>query len=83
MCALDLSLLLRVVSKRIDPGKDERACEGDRDEWMLHRNADHAIALKSFCTRTTQQVTVQEDGREGRGVITMGGCDTWQPAFTA
>jgi hypothetical protein len=41
--------------------------EVDRDERMLHRNADHANALMSFCTRTTQQVSGLEDEREGAG----------------
>lgn len=45
--------------------------EVDRDERMLHRNADHEFAETSFCTRTTQQVDGLEDGREGGVVITI------------
>jgi hypothetical protein len=41
--------------------------EVDGDGRMLHCNADHAIAMMSFCTRATQQVSGPEDGREGAG----------------
>jgi hypothetical protein len=57
--------------------------EVDRDERMLHRNADHANALMSFCTRTTQQVSGLEDEREGGGVITICGCGARLSVFTA
>ena len=45
----------------------QRRIEVDGDERMLHRNADDAIALTFVCTRTTQQVSVREDGRDGAG----------------
>lgn len=41
--------------------------EVDGRERVLHRNADHSIALMFVCTRTTQHVSGLEGGREGAG----------------